>query len=201
MLRFTNRFVGICFSEWKDFIVEIVQARDREKYSGQVEKLDADNRELRRGLEDAKAELERVEKEAAELKAKQLILRILNREVATCFNQWRGYARDNVEERHLRQVDQLQSKLCDMEVERDKLRKDLDGAEWEGLKIAMAKFELEEQDLQKENQIGELSDALTQARNVIEQQVQLWPSSSKRTRKELDRLDQAHAQAAARTVA
>ena len=83
-----------------------------------------------------------------------------------------------------------------MQVERDALRKHLDGAELEGLKIAMEKFELEEQDLQKENQIRALTQALADARGTIERQVELWPSSSKQMRRQLQALDTAHGQVA-----
>jgi hypothetical protein len=192
LLRFANRCVGTCFTEWKEFITEMVRERDRNKYASQVDDLQTTNTRLHEEHTKVSQELAGSEKQNSELKAKQLILSILNRELSRCFMNWRGFARDHVEERHERQVDLLRAKIEEMRTERDALRTQLDGAELEGLKIAMTKFELEEQDLQKENQINELTAALTQARDAIGQQVELWPSSSKVMRRELQRLDQAH---------
>eukprot|EP01046_Picozoa_sp_COSAG06_P027434 COSAG06_NODE_2422_length_6906_cov_3.078336_8_plen_275_part_00 len=122
----------------------------------------------------------------------QLIMRLKYKEVSICFNQWKAYVRANVEDRHKRNVEQLKVKLDEMQVERDKLRAKLTDSEREGLKLAMAKFELEEKDLQKEGHISELAEALTQARDTIERQVQQWPSSSKGMRRELVALNSAY---------
>jgi hypothetical protein len=191
ILRVINRCVGNCFVEWKDFVTELVRERDREKYAHQVVDLQGTNTELRKELGGVQAELDATEAENAQQKTKQLMLKLLHREMATCFNQWKGYVRAHVEERHHRQVAALQTKLEEMRSMRDELRAQLDGAELEGLKIgeqtspprsavkharltdqtrlaqprcsAMQKFELEERDSQKESQIETLTQALLDA--------------------------------------
>jgi hypothetical protein len=192
VLRIFQRALGVCFSEWKEFVSELVRERDRQMYSSKVEELALKNKHLKATVEEKLKELEAVEEQTQKDKATQLIMRLKYKEVAICFNQWKGYVRANVDDRHRRNVEALKQKLVEMEVDRDRLRARLTDAEREGLKLAMAKFELEEKDMQKQSHIAELAGALTQARDTIERQVQQWPSSSRTMRRELKALNSAY---------
>ncbi len=196
VLRIFQRALGVCFSEWKEFVVDLVRERDRQMYSSKVEELALKNKHLKASVDEKLKELAAVEEQTQKDKATQLIMRLKYKEVAICFNQWKGYVRANVEDRHRRSVEALQQKLADMKVDRDRLRVRLTDAEREGLKLAMAKFELEEKDLQKQSHIVELAGALTHARDTIERQVQQWPSSSKSMQRELKALNAAYEEVA-----
>ena len=198
ILRIFQRSLGVCFSEWKEAVTDIIRERDRVTYSSKVEELAMKNKQLKQHVKDKEGELNACEEQTKRDRATQLIMRLKYKEVAICFNQWKGYVRANFEDRHQRSLTVLQQKLEEMRGERDKLRARLTEAEREGLKLAMTKFELEEKDLQKEGHISELADALTQARDTIERQVHQWPSSSKGMRRELTALNSAY-EAVART--
>ena len=150
ILRIFQRSLGVCFSEWKEFVTDLIRERDRQQYSSKVEELALHNKHLKATVEERLKELESVEEQTKQDKTMQLIMRLKYKEVSICFNQWKAYVRANVEDRHKRNVDQLKVKLDEMQAERDKLRAKLTDSEREGLKLAMAKFELEEKDLQKE---------------------------------------------------
>ena len=194
ILRVVNRCIGICFSEWKDFVLEIVKRRDRDKHSAKVAELEKINAELRQTMQSVQAELDQTEEENAHQKAKQLIMKMMHREMSSCFSRWKRFLRAHVEERHERRVADLKHRLADMEAERDALRKKLDGQELEGFKVAMQKFELETQEQRKESQIVSLTQALVDARGTLEQQAHLWPASSKQVQKQMRALDVAHNQ-------
>ena len=196
VMRITQRSLGVCFSEWKEFVTDNVRERDRQMYSSKVEELATKNKHLKASVEEKLKELETLEEQTQKDKAMQLIMRLKYKEVSVCFNQWKSYVRSNVEDRHARNVRALQEKLVEMKADWDRLRKRLTDAEREGLKLAMAKFELEEKDLKKQSHISELADALTQARDTIERQVQQWPSSSKSMRRELVALNSAYEEVA-----
>jgi len=196
VMRITQRAIGVCFSEWKEFATDMVRERDRQKYSSKVEELATKNKHLKASVEERLKELAALEEQAQKEKATQLIMRLKYKEVSLCLHQWKAYVRANVEDRHARNVEALQQKILEMEVDRDRLREQLNDAEREGLKLAMAKFELEEKDLKKQSHISELADALTQARDTIERQVQQWPSSSKSMRRELVALNSAYEEVA-----
>eukprot|EP01043_Picozoa_sp_COSAG02_P004626 COSAG02_NODE_122_length_35306_cov_98.280967_25_plen_458_part_00 len=196
VLRIFQRALGVCFAEWKEFVVELVRERDRQMYSSKVEELALRNKHLKASVDEKLKDLAAVEEQTQKDKATQLIMRLKYKDVAICFNQWKGYVRANVEDRHRRNVEALKQKLVDMEADRDRLRVRLTDAEREGLKLAMAKFELEEKDLQKQSHIAELAGALTHARDTIERQVQQWPSSSKSMRRELKVLNSAYEEVA-----
>lgn len=192
VLKISQRSLGMCFSEWKEFVTEAVREKDRQAYSGKVEELELKNRHLKSAVKEKQDHLGAVEEQNQKDKAMQLIMRLKSKEVAVCFNQWKGFVRANVEDRHRRSVEALQQKLEEMRADRDRLRLKLTDSEREGLKLAMTKFELEEKDLHKQSHISELAHALTQARDTIEQQVQQWPASSKSMRKELTALSSAY---------
>ena len=193
ILRIFQRCVGVCFKEWKDVVTEIVRERDREQFAAKVEELAVRNKQLKAEVDAKKKEVEAVEEDTQQNKVKQLLMRLKYKEVAICYNQWKGYVRANVEERHQRNIEALQLKLGEMVAERDRLRTRLTDVEREGLKLALTKFELEEKDLRKEGHIAELAGALTEARDTIQRQVEQWPSSTKAMQRELKALDSAYA--------
>ena len=45
ILRIFQRSLGVCFSEWKEFVTDIIRERDRVQYSSKVEELAMKNKQ------------------------------------------------------------------------------------------------------------------------------------------------------------